>query len=183
MIEAGEFRATLRTPELIQLFDYWQTIRGGRLMPRWSDIRPEEIAPVLPRVWAWRVTVDGDLQLRLVGEKILEVLRRNVRGQAPEDLYPADEAADIRHRLLKVAQLPTCSVTSGDIFDAGEKVGTGERLALPYADVHGGLGIIGASKAKLNPDPATGIEMPFKPKALYTLVGTEYYMKIDGEAG
>lgn len=178
MIDAGAFRAVLCTPELIQLFDYWQTLRGDRPMPNWSDIRPEQIAPVLPRIWAWRLG-DGDaLRLRLVGEKILEVMKRNVKGKTPEDLYPAAEAASIRARLLKVARLPTCSCTIGDIFDGAEKVGTGERLALPYAEPGGGRGIIGASKATLFVDPATGIEAPFNPKALYTLVGTEYYMTI-----
>lgn len=178
MMDIDAFRAALCAPELIQLFDYWQALRGDRPMPRWSDIRPEQIAPVLPRIWAWRL-VEGDaLHLRLVGEKILEVMQRNVRGKAPEDLYPAAEAATIRARLLKVARLPACSYTIGDIFDGAEKVGTGERLALPYSDAGDARGIIGASKAKLFPDSATGIEAPFNPKALYTLVGTEYYMTI-----
>jgi hypothetical protein len=178
-IDPGEFRAALNAPELLTLFDYWQDIRGPRPMPLWSDIRAEEIAPALPRVWAWRLTADGDLRLRLIGEKVLEVMRRNVRGKTPEDLYPPAEAAEIRARLLMVAQRPTCSYTAGDIFDeAGERAGTGERLALPYADGTGGLGIIGASKAKPAPDPLTGIEAAFNPKGLYTLAGPEYLMKI-----
>jgi hypothetical protein len=179
MIDPGEFRARLQAPEAVRLFDYWQALRGERPMPLWSDIRPEEIAPVLPRVWAWRLSGDGDLRLRLIGEKVLEVMQRNVRGKTPEDLYPSDEAASIRARLLMVAQRPTCSYTVGEIFDeTGAHAGTGERLALPYADTNGGLGIIGASKARPAPDPVTGIEAPFNPKGLYSLVGPEYLMTI-----
>ncbi|GGF08993.1 hypothetical protein GCM10011611_13080 [Aliidongia dinghuensis] len=179
MIDASTFRAALATPELIRLFDYWQALRGTRPMPLWSDIRPEEIAPVLPRIWAWRLGADDDLRLRLVGEQVLAILRRNVRGKTPEDLYAPAEAAAIRARLIKVARVPTCSHTAGDIFHGAHRVGTGERLALPYAEARGGFGIIGASKATLDPDPESGLERPFDPQALYTLVGPEYFLRID----
>ena len=55
----------------------------------------------------------------------------------------------------------------------------GERLALPYADGQGGRGAIGASRATMGWDARTGKQIPFKPKALYRLDGTEYLMRIE----
>lgn len=177
MIPADAFRAQLRAAPLIKLFDYWQRIRGRRLMPSWSDIRPEEMPSVLPQIWAWRL--DGDEpRIRLVGERILEVISRNVRQKSPEELYPAPQAAAIRARILKVARTPTCSFTIGKVLDGKVEVGLGERLTLPYADADGRLGVIGASNLAAALDARTGLPISFKPMTLYYLEGDEYFMKL-----
>ncbi|HLZ67700.1 MAG TPA: PAS domain-containing protein [Aliidongia sp.] len=182
MIAVDEFRAKLRSAVLVQLFDYWQTIRGGRLMPPWSAIKPEEIAPVLPRIWVWRLDERGEPRIRLVGESILEVTSRNIRDSTPDDLYPPAEAADIRSRILKVTGMPTCSFTDGEVFDRATRVGSGERLALPYLDDRGALGVIGASHVRMATD-ADGKPIRFNPKALYRLEGAEYFMRLAPEEG
>jgi hypothetical protein len=178
MIPAASFRAQLRAAPLIQLFDYWQCIRGRRLMPSWSDIRPEEIASVLPQIWAWRLDDGDEPRIRLVGERILEVIRRNVRQKSAEDLYPAPQAAAIRARILKVAKTPTCSFTIGKVFDGKIEVGLGERLTLPYADTGGRLGVIGASNLAATLDAVTGLPISFRPTALYYLEGDEVFMEL-----
>ncbi len=178
MIEAGEFRDQLRAPALLKLFDYWQSLRGRRPMPNWSDIKPEDMAIVLPHVWVWRVTGPGEVQLRFVGESIYQALSRDLRGKTPEDLYPAPAASEIRARVLKVARLPAGAAAQGDVFHEAEKIGTGERLSLPYADGGGGLGVIGASLLKPMLDPATGQARLINPKAFFTLVGTDIWLRL-----
>jgi hypothetical protein len=185
MLSADEFRSKFQSPVLTQLFDYWQGLRGSRPMPAWSEIRPEEIAPVLPHIWAWRIDAEGAPRVRLAGEQIVGILKRNVRGHTPEDLYPPDEAAAIRARIHMVTTEPVGSVSIGSLYridvdvDIDVDVGIGERLALPYADGHGGRGVIGASRATMGLDPETGKIIPFNPRALYRLEGTEYLMRID----
>lgn len=178
MIEAGEFRDQLQAPALLKLLDYWQSVRGQRPMPNWSDIKPEEMAIVLPHVWAWRVTEAAEVQLRLVGESIYQALSRNLRGKTPEDLYPAPAGSEIRARLLKVARTPAGNATVGDVFHDSEKIGTGERLSLPYADGRGGLGVIGASILKPMLDPATGLPRLINPKAFFVLLGEETWLRL-----
>ena len=178
MIEAGEFREKLGTPVLLRLFDYWQSVRGERPMPNWSDIKPEEIAIVLPHIWAWRVTGPEEVRLRLVGESIYQAMSRDLRGKTPEDLYPLPAGAEIRERLLKVAYLPAGNFTSGDVFHGPEKIGVGARLALPYADGRGGLGIIGASTLAPLEDPETKQPRLINPKAFFVLVGAESFLRL-----
>lgn len=183
MIDAGEFRATLRAPPLLKLFDYWQSVRGPRSMPLWSDLKPEEMAIVLPHIWAWRVG-DGDIvRLRLVGESIYQALSRDLRGKTPEDLHPPPAGAEIRDRLLRVAREPACNVTVGGIFHDAGQIGNGERLALPYADRDGGLGVIGASVMVPLKDPRTGLPRLVNPKAFFVLVGDETWLPLasDGQ--
>lgn len=178
MIEAGEFRDRFQAPALLKLFDYWQSVRGARPMPNWSDIKPEEMAVVLPHIWVWRVTGADEVRLRLVGESIYQAMSRDLRGKTPEDLYPAAVGGEIRARLLKVARLPAGNATVGDVFHDTEKIGTGARLALPYADGRGGLGVIGASILVPLSDPATGQPRLVNPKAFFTLVGTESWLRL-----
>ncbi|MDB5358962.1 MAG: hypothetical protein JWO51_259 [Rhodospirillales bacterium] len=181
MIEAGEFRDRLQAPALLKLFDYWQSVRGARPMPTWSDIKPENMAIVLPHIWVWRVSDADEVQLRLVGESIYQALSRDLRGKTPEDLYPASISAEIRTRLLKVARLPAGNLTVGDVFHDREKIGTGERLALPYADSRG-RGVIGASVLAPLRDPATGQPRLINPKAFFTLVGAEAWLPLVPDA-
>jgi hypothetical protein len=178
MNDADAFRRGLTSPVQSTLFDYWQHLRGDRLMPAWSDIRPEEIAIVLPHIWVWRVTGANEVRLRLVGESIYQALSRNLRGKMPEDLYPAPFGARISERLLTVARTPVCSYTTGAIFHGPDKIGDGDRLALPYSDKEGGLGVIGASTLSPLIDPDTGQPQFVNPKAFFNLVGDETLLRL-----
>ncbi|HEV2674447.1 MAG TPA: PAS domain-containing protein [Aliidongia sp.] len=178
MIDRESFREKIRSPILRKLLDYWDDVRGERLMPNWSDIKPEEIAAVLPHIWAWHITAADEARLRLVGESIYQAMSRDLRGARPTDLYPSPTGAEIQQRLLKVARLPTCSYTVGDVFHGPLQIGTGDRLALPYADGRGGLGVIGASKLEPAKDPNTGKPMEINPKAFFVLAGEEFLLRL-----
>jgi len=178
MTDADDFRAKLQAPPLLKLFDYWQSLRVGRTMPLWSDIKPENMAIALPHVWAWRVSEADGVRLRLVGESIYQAMSRDLRGKTPEELHPYPTGAQIRDRLLKVARLPAANATVGDIFHDAEQIGTGARVSLPYADGNGGLGVIGASVLVPLPDPATGQPRLVNPKAFFVLRGEETWLPL-----
>jgi hypothetical protein len=178
MIGPGEFRETLQAPVLLTFYDYWQRLRGERAMPTWSDLKPEEMPSVLPYIWAWRVIEAENIRLRLMGETIYQAMTRTVRDKTPEDLYPAATAAEIRGRLLRVVRTPAGSGTIGRVLYDGEEIGTGERLALPYSDGRGGIGVIGVSILHPATDPVTGEPRPINPKAFFVLVGTETWLRL-----
>ena len=182
MTDADEFRATLQLPPLLKLYDYWQSLRLGRTMPLWSDIKPENMAIVLPHVWAWRVGAGDVVRLRLVGESIYQAMSRDLRGKTPEELHPNPTGVQIRDRLLKVARLPAANSTVGDIFHDTEQIGTGARVSLPYADRDGGLGVIGASVLVPLMDPATGQPRLVNPKAFFVLRGEETWLPLSPDA-
>ncbi|MEA2782481.1 MAG: hypothetical protein QOK29_4025 [Rhodospirillaceae bacterium] len=68
------------------LFDHWEAKRGGRLAPRWREIEPGDIKPVLPFISVADVFESPfDLRFRLVGTAIVEAagydfMGRNLRG-------------------------------------------------------------------------------------------------------
>lgn len=172
-MDGAEFRALITDPRLQLLFDYWHRIKQDRSMPDWADLRPEEIAPVLPVIWAWRFDENGDFRLRLAGELIAEVLEVNIRGKTPFDLYTKAAAQGIDERFRKVITDPTCSFSAGPVNRDSRAVGFGQRLVLPYEDRKAGRrGVIGASTLekydRANPANST----------LYELVGNEYFLPL-----
>jgi hypothetical protein len=173
-VNATEFRALISDHRLVKLFDYWQEIRDDRSMPEWSDIKAEEIAPVLPHAWAWRVDESGELRLRLAGESIVQVLELNVRDKTPFDFYAPAAAKVIIDRFHRVMSEPTCSFSIGEVFYEGKSVGTGQRIALPYRDKKTlRKGVIGASSLeKRNNQSKEG------GATIYNLDGNEYYLKL-----
>jgi len=48
------FLSAIRDAALLDVATHWNTARGTRLMPAWSDIDPVDLGRNLPIVWAWR---------------------------------------------------------------------------------------------------------------------------------
>jgi len=65
-------------PQLKALYEYWDTVRGGRAMPARADIDPGKIPSLLPYIIMY--TVAADYTIRLVGEEIVHFTGRNATG-------------------------------------------------------------------------------------------------------
>src|SRR5262245_3725099 len=74
-------KTELQSIELIQLYDYWNKLRGKRFAPSLREVDPREISRLLPWVWLVDVVDDGDdFLFRLGGEKIIEYVGRRLSG-------------------------------------------------------------------------------------------------------
>lgn len=65
--------ATIPSPLMRQVHDYWNAKRAARALPSWSDIDPAEITRLLPNILV--VAVEHDpmrFRFRLVGTQIVE---------------------------------------------------------------------------------------------------------------
>jgi hypothetical protein len=68
--------------DLLRLYNYWNTARGNRMLPRREDIDPSAIPKLLPHVFMYEVTADGGYSIRLAGEELVSFIGYNPRGQA-----------------------------------------------------------------------------------------------------
>jgi len=80
------FRAQLVIPEQRQLFDYWRSKCAGRMMPSRADIRPAEIARLLPYLSLIDVVGEARLRVRLAGTQLREFFGREITGSYLDDL-------------------------------------------------------------------------------------------------
>lgn len=73
--------ATIRSTMVHGLYAHWEAKRAGRLAPRWRDIDPGAIRPLLPFLSISDVIESPfDLSYRLVGTSVAEAAGRDFTG-------------------------------------------------------------------------------------------------------
>jgi hypothetical protein len=79
----NEVVASLDAPHdqrLKALYEYWNRLRGDRMMPSRADFDPTAIPRLLPLIVMYAVGDDGGYTVRLVGEEIVQFTGRNSAG-------------------------------------------------------------------------------------------------------
>jgi hypothetical protein len=76
-------------PRFDELLQYWNNIRGNRLMPARQDIDPLELIPHLTRLHL--IDIENDpfrLRYRMIGTSTTETLGRDMTGRYFDEVYP-----------------------------------------------------------------------------------------------
>ncbi len=82
----------IRSPLVHELYRYWNAKRGGRTMPRKSDIDPAEIKPLLPYILIGEFAGDPvRLRYRLVGTEVVSVYGIDFTGRWLDELDFGDQ--------------------------------------------------------------------------------------------
>jgi hypothetical protein len=89
-----------RDPNLRTLYEYWDTLRGDRPMPRRADLDPTAIPKLLPYIILYNVAPGGGgYTIRLIGEEIVSFVGRNATGYPAGSALPP-RAAEILKKIL-----------------------------------------------------------------------------------
>ena len=159
------FLAAIKDPDLIAVAAHWNTARGDRAMPAWSDIDAVALRRALPFIWAWRY--DGARKTfigRLAGEEVVAVVGGNVRNRAIEDCFSPAALPVIRGRLEAVLAGPSFMHGTGTVYVRHGYTGSGERIILPLASdgIHAD-GVIGATLYRFAVKPTAKDQIKFDP--------------------
>lgn len=143
MSQTSSLRPPLTDSRLGALFAYWDGKRGGRAMPRRSDIDPIEMRQWLGNLLLIDVTVEGRFVYRLYGTRFVDNFGRDMTGRSVDDL-PADQQERVRTDYEAVcaslqprARLYTASFEvpqRGTMQRSEAQVVTWERLVMPLSD-------------------------------------------------
>jgi hypothetical protein len=82
-----------RDPRIVALYEYWNGLRAGRVMPSRRDFDPMAIPALLPYVIMYGATADGGYAVRLVGEEVVRFIGSNRTGNAAGEGMPPRAAA------------------------------------------------------------------------------------------
>jgi hypothetical protein len=121
-------------PDLIEVFDYWQSKCGRRFAPSRADIEPLDLVRTLPRTMLADVLSDPQgFRYRLSGTGISDIHGEELTGLAPLDLKPAEYGRLIhRHYQQCVAERrPLLHVI---ILDLAHHSRAYARLLLPLSN-------------------------------------------------
>jgi hypothetical protein len=101
IISLDSVRAKRQQPALTRIEDYWDTIRGNRLMPTRADIDPRDLQGVLANTFVLERIAPGLARFRVSGSHLTDLLGMEARGmpisaifepQARQELGEAVEA-------------------------------------------------------------------------------------------
>jgi len=102
--QASETEAFMKHSSIRELFDYWNTRRGGRPAPERGDIEPGAIRRVLADTFILGFDAGAGHPFRIAGTRVCAAFDRELKGEAFVDLWTMESASPIRDLLHIVAQ-------------------------------------------------------------------------------
>ncbi|MEL7048795.1 MAG: PAS domain-containing protein [Pseudomonadota bacterium] len=88
----------------VELYRYWNAIRGSRLAPRRFEIEPSDIAEYLPETLILEIDPDGACRYRLAGTRLCEIYGREFRGTSFLDQWSEPDLTTLRRRLRLIKE-------------------------------------------------------------------------------
>jgi hypothetical protein len=85
----------MRVQTIIDIFDYWNRIRGLEVAPLRSQVEPTALRRILSSVFILESTEEGRVAFRLAGTRICDLFGRDLRGAHFSDLWAKGQHDDI----------------------------------------------------------------------------------------
>jgi hypothetical protein len=123
----------LADDRLRSVYAYWLALahKAGGLPPV-QAFDPLHLPKLLPNVWIMEVAPDTHrFRMRLAGENINLIYRRNIGGQYFSDVFQPEEIALMVERYSRALSEPAIVRAIGAVYVAAGRLTQGERLAMP----------------------------------------------------
>ena len=123
----------LADARLRSLYEYWAALgRAAGGLPQVQAFDPLHLPKLLPNLWILEVEPDTRrLRMRLAGENINAIYRRNIGGQYFSDVFQPSEIALMVERYTRALSEPAIVRAVGAVYVTAGRLSQGERLALP----------------------------------------------------
>lgn len=135
----------MRSKTAIEIYAYWDELRGHREVPARSQIEPGHIRNILADLFILEKTPRGDIRFRLAGTRICALFARELRGSTFDALWLAEQTG----RLARIAndvmtQKTPVVLSSVSLAGVADRLPT-EIILLPLRSPDGNVDrIIGA---------------------------------------
>ncbi len=134
MVDA--FRDTLPLDLQKELYDYWTELRGGRIMPKRSEIDPLAIPRVLPNIALVDLEGEGEamrLRVRLLGTTLAQRYGERT-GQYLDEFALGETYAEIYAAYADCANRRAPHASEGDYWTEDDHHLKVARLLLPLSE-------------------------------------------------
>jgi hypothetical protein len=123
----------LADARLRSLYEYWVALgRAAGGLPQVQAFDPLDLPRLLSNLWILEVAPDNHrFRMRLAGENINVIYRRNLGGRYFSDVFQPEEVALLVERYTRALNEPAILRAAGAIYAAAGRLSKGERLALP----------------------------------------------------
>ena len=135
----------MRSKTIIELYAYWDELRGRRDVPDRGQIEPSHIRTILADLFILEKTPGADIRFRLAGTRICALFQRELRGSAFDALWRGEQTGRVAGLAAEVmAQKIPVVLSAAALTAHGDQVGT-EIVLLPLKSPDGKVDrIVGA---------------------------------------
>ena len=123
----------LADARLQSLYKYWHALAleaGG--LPSIQAFDPLHLPRILGNIWILEVDPDSQrFRMRLAGENINTIYRRNIGGQFFRDIFDPSDLDIVIARYTRALGEPAIFHATGAVYAAAGRLSVGERLGLP----------------------------------------------------
>ena len=121
----------------MELFQYWNAVRGDRDLPRRDEIDPAHIRSLLPDLFILQKQASGDICFRLAGTRVCALFGRELRDRQFADLWLDSEADAVTRTADQVmTQCTSMLLYARGATEAGDELDV-ELLLAPLASPDG----------------------------------------------
>jgi hypothetical protein len=126
----------MRLAATIDIFDYWNKIRGAEIAPLRRQIEPNQVRHILANLFMLELSNSGRITFRLAGTRICDLFGRDLGGSSLAELW-AHGHEDIERTAMGVMEhaIPTLLNVTG-YSTAGHRTGF-EIILLPLRSNEG----------------------------------------------
>jgi len=104
------------------LFNHWNEIRAGALVPRRSQLDPARLITILPQIQIVEVQSRSVIHCKLVGTGLRDLFGFDYTGRNFIEMAPADGRRTRSYRATLVVQQPCASIFRGTVpFRSGAR--------------------------------------------------------------
>ncbi|ANL72282.1 PAS domain-containing protein [Rhizobium phaseoli] len=127
----------MRVQTTIEIFDYWNRIRGAADAPLKSQVEPSAVPHLLQSLFILEAREDGDIVFRLAGTRICDLFGRDLRGERFSSLWAHGQHADIERTAIGVMDhaMPALFNTTG--YSIVGHQGSFEIIMMPLRSSNG----------------------------------------------
>ena len=127
----------MRVQTIIEIFDYWNRIRGAADAPLKSQVEPSAVPHLLQSLFILEAREDGDIVFRLAATRICDLFGRDLRGERFSSLWAHGQHADIERTAMGVMDHAMPALFNATGYSTVGHQASFEIIMMPLRSSHG----------------------------------------------
>ncbi|WP_179869684.1 PAS domain-containing protein [Rhizobium chutanense] len=137
MIRNGTGWCKMRVQTTIEIFDYWNRIRGAADAPLKSQVEPSAVPHLLQSLFILETREPGNIGFRLAGTRICDLFGRDLRGERFSSLWANGQDADIERTAMGVMDHAMPALFNATGYSTVGHQASFEIIMMPLRSPHG----------------------------------------------
>ncbi|PDS77101.1 PAS domain-containing protein [Rhizobium sp. L43] len=127
----------MRVQTTIEIFDYWNRIRGAADAPLKSQVEPSAVPHLLQSLFILETRGAGNIGFRLAGTRICDLFGRDLRGERFASLWGNGQHADIERTAMGVMDHAMPALFNATGYSTIGHQASFEIIMMPLRSPHG----------------------------------------------